>query len=340
MPRRSTRRRQSHTRKTSLRRASSRGLSQKRGQPKTRSESKRYKGAAVEPLYRMNAEFQRLPGVVNALTYNLSWASQANKVAGSEADFVHACQRANRNCFSNALTGLALLQEQIDVAGFQEVEDLNAINLLQQSLPKLDTFFNALVWLQSLRKAVSCLLMWNSTVCGPAVWKSAFDLGNGRPAGMVVTYSTQKNTTFLLVVAHFPWIETEQELKSIEEKFANHMPPKHLLKGNVLPIVMADTNDSKTLIHKDRPFRLGSMRVSQNTTQADLKKTLKTCCWHEEGHMYGRYTDTGDYILSHDISNEYVPKLFADQKDVAFASDHLPVIAHVVEASSDTESKM
>ena len=31
--------------------------------------------------------------LVNVLTYNMSWAAQVNKVLGSEADFVEACQK-------------------------------------------------------------------------------------------------------------------------------------------------------------------------------------------------------------------------------------------------------
>ena len=40
---------------------------------------------------------------VQALTYNLSWASQKNVVMGSEEDFVRHCQSINRNCYEEAL---------------------------------------------------------------------------------------------------------------------------------------------------------------------------------------------------------------------------------------------
>ena len=41
--------------------------------------------------------------LVQALTYNLSWASQKNVVAGSEEDFVRRCNSLNRNCYEEAL---------------------------------------------------------------------------------------------------------------------------------------------------------------------------------------------------------------------------------------------
>ena len=34
----------------------------------------------------------------NALTYNMSWATQLNKAAGTEKDFVERCQKIYKNC--------------------------------------------------------------------------------------------------------------------------------------------------------------------------------------------------------------------------------------------------
>lgn len=61
---------------------------------------------------------------INVLTYNISWATQANKVLGSEADFVKACQKKYKlggvQCINNAINNLSKLPS-LDLIGLQEV---------------------------------------------------------------------------------------------------------------------------------------------------------------------------------------------------------------------------
>lgn len=265
-----------------------------------------------------------------ALTYNISWATQKNIVAGSEADFVRACQNAKRDCWKTALRMLSSLRETIDVAGFQEVDAPDASTRLRAMMPTLDSEYHAVVWIAEKQHPVRCLLMWNSRIFGTAIWSSTVELDlvlGGRPMGIVVTETTL-HEYYLLIVAHFPWTSTTVELRAIEGIIASHVPDS-LLKGrSVMPIVMADTNDANTLLSDERPLRIGNrMRVSQGATRATLRRKLKTCCWHEEGHKYGHFTDTGDYVLSTHVKQQYVPKLFSDARDEPLASDHLPVVA-------------
>lgn len=267
-----------------------------------------------------------------AMTYNLSFASQQDKVIGSEADFVRRCRSNRRYCYDTLIDGLSKLSENIAVAGFQEVvvDYPTQFNKLRNVLPKLDTEYVATVWVGGVVSAlVSCVLRWNSSVIGSMIWSTTFDLGNGRPVGMVVTH-TNDDRQFLLVVCHFPWVADEDTLAHIEEIIASHMPPRRVLKKDAIPIVLADTNDAMTLIHAERPLRIGNtVRVHQGKTRSQLRANLKTCCWHEEGHKYGHMTDTGDYVLSIGVEQQYVPGYFAKHRDDAFASDHLPVIARI-----------
>ena len=64
---------------------------------------------------------------INILTYNISWATQINKVLGSEADFVKNCQKMYKNgglkCNENAINNLKIIDEKdkIDLIALQEV---------------------------------------------------------------------------------------------------------------------------------------------------------------------------------------------------------------------------
>lgn len=266
-----------------------------------------------------------------ALTYNLSFASQKDEVVGSEADFVRECRARDRRCYDALIDGLSKLPERIAVAGFQEVVVDEEVQFakLRRVLPALDQEYVATVWVEAAAALVSCMLRWNSSVLGHMRWSTTFDLDVGRPVGMVVT-QTEGGRQFLLVVCHFPWLTDKRTLADVEKAIASHMPPSRILGSDAHPIVMADTNDAATLLHAERPLRLGrTWRVHQGKTRSQLRAMLKTCCWHEKGHRYGHMTDTGDYVLSIGVEQQYVPRHFAKHRDEAFASDHLPVVARI-----------
>lgn len=164
--------------------------------------------------------------------------------------------------------------------------------------------------------------MWDSSVLG--VTKNAVSLNldpsDGRPCGIV---TTDKGIT--LIVAHFPWINTQEDLIRIQ----NIITPHIIDPTNI--IVIADTNDALTIINKDNPFVVAGKKLSQNKSKAELKDDLITCCWHEEKHIYGTFTDTGDYVLAEHVDRIFRP-LQNPSNETEFSelySDHSPVVAEV-----------
>ena len=57
--------------------------------------------------------------IINVLSYNISWATQANKMLGSEADFVEACQKAYKT------GGLQCHSMQFNFRNIRQVSHLN-----------------------------------------------------------------------------------------------------------------------------------------------------------------------------------------------------------------------
>ena len=63
--------------------------------------------------------------MIRALTYNDSWATQSNTLAGSEKDFVKRCQKlykpdGGKKCTKNAIKNIGTLQS-LNVVFLQEV---------------------------------------------------------------------------------------------------------------------------------------------------------------------------------------------------------------------------
>ena len=81
--------------------------------------------------------------VVNALTYNVSWATQSNTMAGSEKDFVQMCQKiykskGGKTCTKNAIKNIGKLQD-LNVVFLQEVNS-NIEPSIMKVQPKLKNF--------------------------------------------------------------------------------------------------------------------------------------------------------------------------------------------------------
>jgi hypothetical protein len=64
-------------------------------------------------------------------------------------------------------------------------------------------------------------------------------------------------------------------------------------------------------------------------SKMSLLKHLKTCCWHEDGHKYGHFTDTGDYVLSQNVLSTFIPSDAVMERAGPLFSDHQPVIARI-----------
>ena len=264
-----------------------------------------------------------------ALTYNMSFATQLNQQIGSEEDFVKKCQATKRDCYKHALDHIGRLHRRanIDTIGIQEVQDTSMREKVQKQCPHLDCYYRPKVMNKNIKKDVHALLLWDSRRFGKAVKKVTINLasedsGDGRPCGIVKT-----SKDFILIVAHFPWVEDAGAIKSIQTKL------KPFVDETSKIIIMADTNDAKTLISKSSPFILGNHRLSQGMTQKELRSKLKSCCWHAQPHPkgWGHYTDTGDYILTNGtVKKQVIPKVYKDDYTKRLYSDHKPVVGEVV----------
>lgn len=248
---------------------------------------------------------------ITALTYNLSWATQKNLLAGSEKDFVQICQNANINCFQNSLRIIKSI-ENLHLVGLQEVNTNGLEKYLIKNCQHLTSFQRGTYGVSSVS------LIWNKEIFGKVVDKVVFNLHHRehRPCMILLT-----SKGYQLIVAHFPHFSTKKQLDEIytiilENSFSNS-----------LPIILADTNDAFTLINKTSPLKFGKYKLSQGMTKSQLKKLI-SCCRHNtrlKSIKYKSLDSTGDYILapSSVIINNYIPDLYKD----ILASDHRPVLA-------------
>lgn len=271
---------------------------------------------------------------VKALTYNMSWATQADMAAGSERDFVEQCWDQKRNCYNEALNRIEIINnlEKFDVIGIQECEDPQMIEKIQSRVPSMTGYYRAGVWNPNkyVQKFVGALLLWNTEKLGNIVsartinlaFAVGLDKDDGRPCGIVLT---DKGLT--LIVAHFPWLNTNEEKKKIAEYITKNTDDSNDI------VMLADTNDSTTLITRETPFEVKGMHLSQNMSYEQLRENVKSCCWHKPGHEFKKYSDTGDYVLGRNVLEMYMIR--GDDEPIpgtghtSLYSDHKPVVAHL-----------
>ena len=266
----------------------------------------------VKPTYKTYVHGIDSQIRVKALSYNISWASQKNITAGSEKDFVEICRQMNIHCFNNCKLIIEDIHD-LHIIGLQEVNTDNLDEELIEKCKHLTRFCRG----KFGNSTVS--LIWNHEIFGDKVDERVINLkdGESRPCLFV-------NTTkgYQLIVAHFPWIEDQEQINII-----SNMISENSFEGSI-PIVIADTNDAKTFISKDNPFKINQYELSQGLTKDEIKKQLVSCCWHKKGHQYQSFHDTGDYILAPNsiMVKNYIPELYED----FFASDHRPVVADLI----------
>ena len=266
----------------------------------------------------------------NALTYNLSWASQKGLSTGSEADFVEQCKNKERDCFNEALNKIKELhnKEKFDVIGIQEAEHPDLVKELK-SRTNLQGWYRGATW-NSIAKVYSgCAIIWNTEKLGKMMSCKTINLAKPDITGecdartcCIVT--TSKNIT--LIVAHFPWINNSLDIFNITSLLNEHISST----GPI--IILADTNDSKTLITKNNPITIKGRQLSHGLTREDAIESLKSCCWHKIDHKsYKHYVDTGDYILSEFVEDIKIPIKTPtnDIEETDLYSDHMPVTAKV-----------
>jgi len=274
---------------------------------------------------------------INVLTYNMSWATQINKVMGSESDFVKECQRlykkGGKTCNENAIQGIKTLKN-IHLMGIQEVNSKiePKIKKVQSKLKNYErgSFGNSTV-----------SILWDPSIFGKCIDKLVFNLSESNDSRPCLILLTKKNNQFFLLInIHASW-EFKFLPKYLSKNLSNseNILIKEKFKDkNTKIIVMGDFNDNNCDITKNKPlsFKINKKKLSvkHNKTKKELKKSLRSCCWHEKGHKWGHYTDTGDYILTNDQVKQlsmYIPKYFNKKhRNRLMFSDHKPVISELL----------
>jgi endonuclease/exonuclease/phosphatase family metal-dependent hydrolase len=281
-----------------------------------------------------NKKYKQKGGaVIQALTYNLSWASQQKIELGSEEDFVRQCKTIKRDCYDEALKKITELHKisNFDIIGIQEVDDANLVTKICENTG-LSGWYRGATW-NSMAKAYSgCAIIWNTATLGTMETSKTINLAHvdktdpfkcdGRTC-CIVTTSKDVN----LIVAHFPWIESQEDLNKVTETINAHISSD----GPI--IILVDANDGNTLISKDNPLLIKGKSLSHGLSQDQAKATLKSCCWHEKGHkrQWDHFSATGDYILSEDVTHISIPIDHPTNEpgETDLYSDHMPVIASI-----------
>ena len=270
--------------------------------------------------------------VIEALTYNLSWASQKKEVAGSEADFVEQCITINRDCYKEALKKITELHNtfKFDIIGIQEVEDADLVTTICENTG-LSGWYRGATWNSFVNKYSGCAIIWNTNTLGTMETSKTINLArverdkdNKCDARTCCIVTTSKDVN--LIVAHFPWLNTREDIFAITEIIDAHISSH----GPI--IILADTNDSKTLISNEFPLIIKNKALSHGLSKKEAREVLNTCCWHKKNYKYQHLATTGDYILSENVRNIRIPISHPtnEPSETELYSDHMPVIASII----------
>tara|TARA_B110001450_G_scaffold236951_2_gene242825 strand:+ start:11325 stop:12230 length:906 start_codon:yes stop_codon:yes gene_type:complete len=265
---------------------------------------------------------------LHVASFNISISTQLNKLVGSERDFVHECQVLKRDCFENGVNAFSKL-DKLDVLALQEVELPEAESMFQRSQPTLNRTMRGSVEDPGWDTSAHCSILWDSNVLGESIWSRTFATESGRPCLQVVV--EKDGWRLLLMTLSAPHMSSTAQYDSFTTVLSKNVPD--ISVHDV--ILMGDFNDHGVFISSDAPLSFGPFEVSQGLNQAQIRAELITCCWHKEDQElnprnYPSMTEAGDYILAENVTEQRIPTEFAENKDVPFASDHLPVEATVV----------
>ena len=272
--------------------------------------------------------------IINTLTYNISWATQQNIAAGSEKEFVEACQKEYKlgglQCTNNAIKTLGKL-EYLDLVFLQEVNS-NIENKIMKLQPKLKKFIRG-------HAGVSIVsTLWNPEVFGKVIYQKEFNLVpkklGFRPC-LILVFEMKNKEEIILINVHMPWeINYKKAYNKLISVIYNDIFLKNKIFDEKIKIIMGgDFNDHNNKINNRKPFIVKknsnkSKKVVLNYKKKSKKKLI-SCCWLNDPKKY--FTDTGDYILvNKNIKQKTieVPKLFRKKgrKNRLF-SDHMPIIS-------------
>jgi len=271
--------------------------------------------------------------LINVLTYNISWATQVNKVLGSEADFVEACQKKYKKggiqCVKNAINNIKKLKN-LDLIGLQEVNS-NIENKIMKIQPKLKKFTRGTIGLSKVST------LWNPEIFGELLNEETINLLEGDDRPCLILVFKKNDQIFIIINLHMPWSDKRIYAIKTLNTFINKNKTikEYIFNKNTKIIIMGDFNDPKTIINKNNPLILHNnkktIKLIYNKTKAQSTKTLKSCCWHKPNHKYNYFDGTGDYILvNKNIKQKSIkiPDIFkmAGRTKILF-SDHMPVLS-------------
>lgn len=269
--------------------------------------------------------------IINCLTYNISWATQVNKVLGSEEDFVEACQKEYKSgglqCTKNAINNLGKLKK-LDLITLQEVNS-NIENKIMKNQSSLKKFIRGTVGLSSVST------LWNPEIFGELLNNETINLMEGYDRPCLILVLKKNEQIFVIINLHMPW-EKKHAIKALNDFIdKNKHIREYLFNKNTKIIMMGDFNDNKTSIHKNKPLVLEnnkkSIKLKYNKSKLEARKTLKSCCWHKPNHIYKYFQDTGDYILVNKNIKQRsikIPEIFKKNgRKKRLFSDHMPVMS-------------
>lgn len=271
-----------------------------------------------------------------ALSYNMSWATQVNMLAGSEADFVEACQKVykkgGKQCIENAITNIGKLP-QLSLMGIQEVNSDIEKDIINVQ-PNLKKFERA-------KFGLSCVsILWDPNIFGELIYKHTFNLMDNEDRPCLILLLQKDNLQFIIINLHMPWTKFRMKaIKKINQEIKkNSKLNKAFNDKNIKIIALGDFNDNNTLINLDHPLILktktNTIKLKYNKNKKDAQKTLKSCCWHKNKHKYKYFSDTGDYILVNKNVKQLsikIPDIFKKKgRFKRLYSDHTPVISNLI----------
>lgn len=277
--------------------------------------------------------------ILNALTYNVSWATQVNISAGTEKDFVEECKKVyklgGKQCNNNAIKLLKKLPK-LDIVGLQEVNS-DIEEKIMKVQPSLTNFKKGKSGLSQVS------ILWNKNKLGKVIESNIIELATKendyRPC-LAILLEKDKHKT-LVICLHAPNPSSSNLLSNGNLKKISLGKPlinKALNDKTTHIICLGDFNDPKSTITKSSPVILKSgktkkRKLSTQRTKKYLQTSLKSCCWHKKGHSHGHFVRTGDYILVGDnlkINKLEIPKDYDYiHRNKNLYSDHKPVFAEI-----------
>jgi len=271
--------------------------------------------------------------LINVLTYNMSWATQVNKVLGSEADFVEACQKEYKKgglqCVKNAINNINKLKK-LDLIGLQEVNS-HIENEIMKGQPNLKKFTRGIIGLSTVST------LWNPEIFGELLNEETINLIEGDDRPCLILVFKKNDQIFIIINLHMFWVNKRIYAIKALDNFINKNKTikEYIFNKNTKIIMMGDFNDPNTIINKNNPLVLQNnkktIKLRYNKTKAQSIKTLKSCCWHKPNHKYKYFDSTGDYILvNKNIKQKSIkiPEIFRKAgRTKRLFSDHMPVIS-------------